>query len=59
MPIPIGEQRGAAMAIFRGGKFSGKYGARLAATDADVTGCQQLRYLAFIEARGLFGFFKC
>jgi L-ornithine Nalpha-acyltransferase len=41
------------MAIFRGGKFAGKYRARLAETDADVIGCQQLRYLAFIEGRGL------
>ena len=37
------------MAIFRGGKYK----ARLAETDADVIGCQQLRYLAFIEGRGL------
>lgn len=31
----------------------GKYRARLAATSADVIRCQQLRYLAFIERRGL------
>ena len=37
------------MAIFRGGKYK----ARLAETDADVIRCQQLRYLAFIEQRGL------
>jgi putative hemolysin len=37
------------MAIFRGGRYK----ARLAATGADVIRCQQLRYLAFIEARGL------
>lgn len=53
MPIPIGEQQGVAMAIFRGGKFTGKYAVRMAATDADVIRCQQLRYLTFIEERGL------
>ena len=37
------------MPIFR----AGKYRARMAITDADVILCQQLRYLAFIEARGL------
>ncbi len=37
------------MAIFRGGKYK----ARLAETEADVIRCQQLRYLAFIEQRGL------
>ncbi|MFQ5566573.1 MAG: GNAT family N-acetyltransferase, partial [Paracoccaceae bacterium] len=41
------------MAIFRGGKFAGKYRARLAETGADVIRCQQLRYLAFVEERGL------
>jgi len=39
------------MPIFR----AGKYKATMAATDADVTRCQQLRYLAFIEGRGLEG----
>ena len=37
------------MAIFS----SGRYKARLAATGADVIRCQQLRYLAFIQKRGL------
>jgi putative hemolysin len=37
------------MPIFR----AGKYKARMAASSADVTRCQQLRYLAFIEGRGL------
>jgi putative hemolysin len=37
------------MPIFR----SGKYKARMATTEADVIRCQQLRYLAFIEERGL------
>ena len=33
--------------------LAGKYKARMAETEADVTACQQLRYLAFIEERGL------
>jgi putative hemolysin len=33
--------------------LAGKYKARLAATKADVICCQQLRYLTFIEERGL------
>jgi len=33
----------------------GRFKARLAETDADVTACQQLRYLAFIETRGVSG----
>ena len=37
------------MAMFRGGKYK----ARMAETDADVIRCQQLRYLTFIEERGL------
>jgi putative hemolysin len=35
------------------GFLAGKYKARLAATKADVICCQQLRYLTFIEERGL------
>ena len=34
---------------------AGRYKARLAGTDADVRACQQLRYLAFIQQRGLGG----
>ena len=37
--------------MFIGGRFK----ARLAMSDADVIACQQLRYLTFIEARGLGG----
>jgi len=33
--------------------LAGKYKARLAASEADVAACQQLRYLTFIESRGL------
>jgi len=33
--------------------LAGKYKTRMAETEADVTACQQLRYLAFIEQRGL------
>ncbi|MEO1492985.1 MAG: GNAT family N-acyltransferase [Pseudomonadota bacterium] len=33
----------------------GRFKARLAASDDDVIACQQLRYLAFIEARGVGG----
>jgi L-ornithine Nalpha-acyltransferase len=33
--------------------IGGRYRAKLAQTRADVLACQQLRYLAFIEARGL------
>jgi putative hemolysin len=32
-----------------------RYRTRLAETDDDVLRCQRLRYLAFIEARGLAG----
>lgn len=39
------------MPLFR----AGRYNARLATTSADVRGCQQLRYLAFIQERGLGG----
>ena len=35
--------------IFTGGRFK----ARLAETDADVIACQQLRYLTFMETRGI------
>ncbi len=41
------------MPLLRAGKYAGKYGVRMGATDADVICCQQLRYLAFIEQRGL------
>ncbi len=37
------------MPMFRAGKYKG----RLAESEADVTACQQLRYLSFIEARGV------
>ena len=38
----------------KAGRFSaGKFRARLAETEADVRRCQRLRYLAFIEQRGL------
>jgi putative hemolysin len=32
---------------------AGKYKARMAVTEADVRACQQLRYLTFVEQRGL------
>ncbi len=35
--------------MFTGGRFK----ARIAASQADVTACQQLRYLTFVEMRGL------
>lgn len=34
-------------------KLTGRYKARLALSDADVLDCQRLRYLTFIETRGL------
>ena len=44
------------MPLFRAGRCKiGRYKARLAETEADVRACQQLRYLAFVQERGLGG----